>query len=106
MSFGQTLQQLRGQAGLTQAALAEASGLSLGAIRDYEQGKKEPSLRSAARLARALDVPLDSFVTDGEPAPSAAKPHAGKPRSKAAAKGMPPPQHKPKARQARRPRGG
>jgi transcriptional regulator with XRE-family HTH domain len=56
MTFAEVLKQLRADAGLTQAALSAASGVSLGIIREYEQGRKEPSLRTAAKLAHALDV--------------------------------------------------
>ena len=61
-TFAQLLQSQRERAGLTQAGLAGASGLSLGAIRDYEQGKREPSLRSAVMLAKALGVSVEAFA--------------------------------------------
>jgi transcriptional regulator with XRE-family HTH domain len=61
MTFAERLKELREKAGLTQAALHEASGLSLSVIRDYEQGKREPTLRSAFRLADALRVDVNVF---------------------------------------------
>jgi transcriptional regulator with XRE-family HTH domain len=70
-TFAEKLKELRERAGLTQAALAQSSGLSLGVIRDYEQGKKEPALRSAFKLAEALGVLVDEFRPDAEaPSPS------------------------------------
>lgn len=63
-TFADTLKQLRTKAGLSQEGLARAADLSIGAIRDYEQGKKEPSLRSAFKLARALGVDCTAFQTD------------------------------------------
>lgn len=61
MSFASKLRELRTETGLTQEALARAAGLSLGVIRDYEQGNREPSLRSAFKLAAALGVAVDVF---------------------------------------------
>lgn len=66
MSFAVKLKELRAAAGLTQTQLAEQSGASLGAIRDYEQGKREPLLFTGFKLARALGVPVDAFA-DGLP---------------------------------------
>ncbi len=60
-TFGEGLKGLRESTGLTQAALAQRTGLSLGVIRDYEQGRKEPSLRSAFKMADALGVSCDAF---------------------------------------------
>jgi transcriptional regulator with XRE-family HTH domain len=61
MTFGAKLKELRTQAGLTQAQLAELSDVPLGTIRDYEQGKRDPLLSTAQKLARALNQSLDVF---------------------------------------------
>jgi transcriptional regulator with XRE-family HTH domain len=61
-TFGEKLKQLRDQAGVTQAVLAEGSGVPIGTIRDYEQTKRDPLLPTVVRLARALDVSLDEFA--------------------------------------------
>jgi transcriptional regulator with XRE-family HTH domain len=61
LTFAAKLKQLREQAGLTQAALAQQAELSLGIVRDYEQGRKEPALRSAFKLAEALGVSCEAF---------------------------------------------
>jgi transcriptional regulator with XRE-family HTH domain len=63
-SFAEILRRLRKQAGLTQEGLARSAALSVGTIRDYEQGKKEPSLRSAFKLAGALGVGIEAFQPD------------------------------------------
>jgi transcriptional regulator with XRE-family HTH domain len=65
MEFSDKLRQLRGKAGLSRGALAEASSLARGTIRDYEQGKRQPTLQSAAKLAAALGVYLDALATAG-----------------------------------------
>jgi len=62
MSFGQKLKELRTQAGMTQAQLAELSDVPLGTIRDYEQGKRDPLLSTAQKLASALNQSLDVFA--------------------------------------------
>jgi transcriptional regulator with XRE-family HTH domain len=61
MPFGDKLKQLRQQKGMTQAKLASVSGIPVGTIRDYEQGKRDPLLSNAQRLAKALAVSLDVF---------------------------------------------
>jgi DNA-binding XRE family transcriptional regulator len=71
VSFAQKLKALRLKAGLTQVALAKASGRGLGAIRDYEQGNREPLLSTAFQLAKALGVSIEVFAEDAteKPAP-------------------------------------
>jgi transcriptional regulator with XRE-family HTH domain len=67
MTFGQRLKELRERAGLTQAQLAERSGVPLGTIRDYEQVKRSPLLPTAVSLAKALGVSIEVFAAcDGE----------------------------------------
>jgi transcriptional regulator with XRE-family HTH domain len=67
--LGDRLKELRDKAGLTQTDLAAKSGLSLGVIHDYEQGKREPTLRSAVKLAAALGVSVEVLAecVKGEP---------------------------------------
>jgi transcriptional regulator with XRE-family HTH domain len=62
MTFAEKLKELRLKAGLSQSELAAASGRGLGAIRDYEQGKREPSLRAAVSLAEALGCSVSKFA--------------------------------------------
>jgi transcriptional regulator with XRE-family HTH domain len=81
MRFGAKLQELRKRKGLTQVALAQKSGRSLGAIRDYEQGKKEPTLRAALQLAAALGVMIGAFADCLEDEPSQVR-HMTGPRSR------------------------
>jgi transcriptional regulator with XRE-family HTH domain len=75
------LKRLREAVGLSQAGLAENSGVPVGTIRDYEQGRRAPLLETAAKLARALKQPLESFLpTDDTEPKSAPKRTAGKRR--------------------------
>ena len=59
--FPSMLRSLRESAGLTQAALGERAGLSLHAVRHYEQGNREPGYSALLGLARALGVGLGAF---------------------------------------------
>jgi transcriptional regulator with XRE-family HTH domain len=61
-TFGERLKFLRQQAGISQAQLAELSGIPLGTIREYEQTRREPLLSKAAKLARALKQPMEAFL--------------------------------------------
>lgn len=57
--LGNALRQLRGEAGLTQAQLAEATGVSRKTINTVENGVFVPSSILALRLAQALGVPVE-----------------------------------------------
>lgn len=80
-SFGGRLRSLRVAGRYSRRELAEASGVSEGAIRDYEKGKRSPSLEAAARLAHALSKPLavwsDCFDLSGAFRLPARDPRAG-----------------------------
>ena len=62
MTFAEALKKHRKEAGLTQAQLAERIGLSIGAIGNYEAGKRENiSTAIIVRIADALHVPYEEF---------------------------------------------
>ena len=61
MTFADRLRELREKAGLTQMQLADASGLPLGSIRNYEQGQREPYWQVVFKLADALGVSSEAF---------------------------------------------
>ena len=84
MTFAERLRELREQAGLTQAALAQTSGLPLGSIRNYEQGQREPYWQVVFKLADALGVSTEAFkvcIDAGPHAAAESKPSA-KPKRK------------------------
>jgi transcriptional regulator with XRE-family HTH domain len=62
MPFNETLQNLREAAGLTQAALAEKSGVPLRTIQGWEQGYRCPVSEDFFRVVAALGVSADSFA--------------------------------------------
>ena len=74
MTFADRLKSLRETKGLTQQQLAEATGIPLGTLRDYEQGKRrhDPTLRVTIKLASALGTDCRAFaecvIEDPEPA--------------------------------------
>lgn len=76
MHIGVKLKQLRQAAGLTQEQLAEAAGLPLGTLRNYEQGRYALTWDVLWKMAPALGVGQFSFYNtfleclDGGPAPS------------------------------------
>lgn len=49
---------------LSKSALAKELGLSPAMITNYENGKKQPSLKTLLKLSQVLSVPLEYFVTD------------------------------------------
>jgi DNA-binding XRE family transcriptional regulator len=54
---------IRKHRGLTQAEIAERTGLAQGYIADIEAGKKTGSAASLKAIAAALGVPLDMLVS-------------------------------------------
>jgi transcriptional regulator with XRE-family HTH domain len=61
--FGQKLQQLRVNAGLSQAELAEKVGVSLKTLQGWEVGAGEPGSGALSKLAGALAVPQEELAT-------------------------------------------
>jgi transcriptional regulator with XRE-family HTH domain len=61
--FAARLKELRQEAGLDQKQLAERSGVSLGSIRDMEQGRTHPTWPRLLGLCKALGVSCEAFTT-------------------------------------------
>jgi transcriptional regulator with XRE-family HTH domain len=61
MRYGDRLKQIRTDQNMTQAALATAANVGLQTLKDYEGGRRVPSLDAAQRLARGLGVPCTTF---------------------------------------------
>ncbi len=53
---------LRVMAGFTQAEVAEALGISQGAVSAWEQGKKNPTIDKVPSLAKLYKVPEKTIV--------------------------------------------
>lgn len=54
-----SLAERRREAGMTQTDLAKACGLTVSAIKAYENGRRRPSMKAITALYRALG--LDAF---------------------------------------------
>jgi transcriptional regulator with XRE-family HTH domain len=82
--FGEKLKVLREERGLSQQQLADAAGISVWAIRDYEQGKRrfDPGLNLVTKLSRAMKVSMDVFGDCVEVAEKPAAPKPTKPQPK------------------------
>ena len=59
------LKKLRAERGLSQADLAERSGLTINDISRYERGAVSPSLENFVKIAKALEVSADDLLFDG-----------------------------------------
>ncbi len=70
---GRSLRHHRRAAGLTLEGLSELSGLGPAYIGQIERSAKKPSLRTLAKLAEALDVPVAALV-DGKNGQPKARP--------------------------------
>lgn len=63
-TFGQRLQRLRHEANMSQSQLAKAADIPIGTLRNLEQDRRIPRLDTAAALARAIGVSLDTLTND------------------------------------------
>lgn len=61
------LRILRAHRGMTQAALAEKTGLKQGYISELESGRKAGSPQALRALARALDADVDDLIPLEDP---------------------------------------
>jgi transcriptional regulator with XRE-family HTH domain len=96
--FAARLRELRTAAGLTQQQLAQGAGLSLGAVRDLEQGRTRPTWETVLRLAGVLGVTCDAFTQQPAEAPQPKKGRPKKPRASAEAEQGKPPAKKRKGK--------
>lgn len=61
--FGQRVRKMRKQKELTQEKLAELTGIDYSYLNLIENGKRNPSLRVIAKIARILGVRLEDLVS-------------------------------------------
>jgi transcriptional regulator with XRE-family HTH domain len=68
--FGQRLKQLREAAGYSQEELAKAADLSSALVRHLEQGlRRNPTMTTLQRLARALNITAADLIVEADPDP-------------------------------------
>ena len=63
-AIGKTIASRRGQAGLSQEAVAEALGISREAVSRIETGAAVPSVVRLAQLAEIFDCGLDALIVE------------------------------------------
>jgi transcriptional regulator with XRE-family HTH domain len=61
-AFGEVIQKLRADKGLTQEALALEAGTERSHVSALERAEKGPSLGTILRLARALNMPAGELM--------------------------------------------
>src|SRR3954451_17540865 len=76
MTFAEKLRELRDAKGLSEAGLAEASGVAFGTLHDYGLGRRVPSFPNVVKIAAALGETAEtfaacSFPTEGPRLPTA-----------------------------------
>jgi transcriptional regulator with XRE-family HTH domain len=71
-TLGQRIQRLRVAAGLTQERVAEAAGVPLATLRNWEVDRREPGFRAACKLAKALGTSAE-YLADTVPVDEAGK---------------------------------
>lgn len=62
MKFSEKLRQVRDRAGLSEATLAEKSGITFASVHQYGLGRRSPSFSAVVKLARALGVTCQEFA--------------------------------------------
>lgn len=70
-TLGQRLARIRKERGLTQIAIAEATGLTQVLVSDYERGRIRLSAEMAVRFAEALGISTDELLRPRKKAASA-----------------------------------
>lgn len=66
MNVGEKIKSARLKKNLTQKQLGELCGMADSAIRRYELGGANPKIETLRRIASALDIGLEEFMTDRE----------------------------------------
>lgn len=62
MEIAEKIKNARQKKGLSQRKLGNLTGISLGAIQGYEQGRYKPKYAQAKKLSDALDIPLNDLI--------------------------------------------
>jgi len=60
------IRKFRLEKGWSQKKLAEEAGLSQSFIHSVEAGEKSPTIRSIRKIAKALGVPVEEIIHEGE----------------------------------------
>jgi transcriptional regulator with XRE-family HTH domain len=104
-TLGQRLQRLRAAAGLTQTQVAAAAGVPVSSLQNWEIDRREPGLRAAVRLAKALGVTAEDLADTAPVEDAGRTPRPAGPTRRPPAD-LPPAQGKPARRKPPGPRAG
>jgi transcriptional regulator with XRE-family HTH domain len=66
MQVGVRIHEVRNSRGFSLRTMAERSGLNINTLSLIEKGKSSPSVGTLQRIARVLEVPINSFFDSGE----------------------------------------
>lgn len=66
LKIGERIRQCRRERGFSQGDIEERTGLLRCYLSRVENGHTIPSLQTLAKIARALEIPLAHFFTEGE----------------------------------------
>lgn len=86
-TFGERLKKYRLQAGLTQEELAARCGMQKQSISRYEKSAREPNIRIASSLAKALNISLETLINNFDIQNSAEEPEDDFPEVRMIARG-------------------
>jgi len=62
--LGQNLKKIRKRKGMSQGDISRKLNMDRGYISSVENGKKNPTLTTLEKIARALDVTVDSLLNE------------------------------------------
>lgn len=58
--------ELRDRKGMTDAAVAQASGITPSTFSDWKSGRSKPKTEKLIKIAAVLEVPLEAFFEEKE----------------------------------------
>lgn len=59
--LGENLKRIRTEKGISQSDIAKSLGVSRGFVSNIENGKRNPTLATISRLAKAVGVPTEEL---------------------------------------------
>tara|TARA_B100000508_G_C11463280_1_gene280256 strand:+ start:1878 stop:2084 length:207 start_codon:yes stop_codon:yes gene_type:complete len=62
LQLGKNLKRIRTEKGISQGDIVRTLGVSRSFISNIENGKTNPTLATIAKLAKALDVPIEDLI--------------------------------------------
>ena len=62
IKMNKRIKKIRKQKGLSQIELGDSIGVSQQVITNYERGLREPNIETLLKIARALDVSLETLI--------------------------------------------